>query len=188
MNSSIRGKVNQTNEENSTPRYRTSSNDPILVVAQCTKVPLEHRILTMAKTVQPPSSSLLASGNPPTYNFNSDHDLIATTTTEAPDDLTSKITFSCEKKSKIKVRTIASIPVNGAKDRPNSFWTRPCWTILERSLYKKYRYIKSWWGVTAALHWRAEPLQDGILLFISAQTSWHTSEKSSQNPIDVYWT
>ena len=130
-------KDDRSTVENSPPRYATSSDDPILVIARCTEVALEQRILNTALTIQASKNptSIWEHWEPPDIkwvngvpgcgkstwvvnNFIPDRDLVATTTTEAAEDLRSKIPFSCTRDAKIKVRTIASILVNSVTENP----------------------------------------------------------------------
>ncbi|KAL4721391.1 hypothetical protein ACJJTC_014815 [Scirpophaga incertulas] len=90
--------------------YDTAPDDPVVVVAKCTRVMLEGRILAMAETV---AGGLLRGENPTSWtettftwingvagcgktqviisNINTDRDMVITTTTEAAEDLRAKL-------------------------------------------------------------------------------------------------
>lgn len=112
--------------------FKTPSEDPIVVVAKCTKVMLDDRILEMANTILGSQSN---SGFPehwttPNFswvngvpgcgkttwiisNFDADRDIVVTTTTQAAKDLREKLEPKIGDRAKKRVRTMASLLVNG---------------------------------------------------------------------------
>ncbi|XP_060809452.1 uncharacterized protein LOC132901769 [Amyelois transitella] len=122
-------------EEEGHIRAINPPKDPKVVVAKCTRVMLEDRILEMAKTI----FGDLTEGNRleclavPTFtwvngvpgcgkttwvvaNVNIESDLIVTATREAVKDLRDKLTPKIgEERAKQRVRTMASLLVNGMK-------------------------------------------------------------------------
>lgn len=125
-------KDEERSESEGTDIFATPSNDPIVVVAKCTKVMLEDRVLAMAKTI---AGDLFEGGNPvhwvkPTIiwvngvpgcgkttwvmsQVDAEKDIIVTTTTEAAKDLREKLEPRIGDRAKKRVRTMASLLVNG---------------------------------------------------------------------------
>lgn len=126
--------------EGERPVFNTPPGDPIVVVAKCTRVMLDDRILDMAETV---SSGLSEGGIPerwihPTVswvqgvpgcgktswivsNINTHTDTVVTTTREAVADLRSRLQPKTgERFAKRRVLTMASLLVNGSRDTQGS--------------------------------------------------------------------
>ena len=87
-------KDGKSTRENSTPRYTTYSNNPILLFARCTKVTLEKKILNNPTSIWEHWEltniqwvNVVPGCGKSTWvnNFVPDSDIIATTTTEAAD-------------------------------------------------------------------------------------------------------
>lgn len=112
--------------------FDTPDDDPIVVVAKCTKVMLEERILERAETVSRGvnTGGAIADQATPkinwingvpgcgkTYwvlnNFIADQDIVTTATTEALRDMREKLTTKFGDAVKSRVRTMASLLVNG---------------------------------------------------------------------------
>lgn len=114
-------------------RFNTPPNDPIVVVAKCTKVMLDDRILGKAQLL---SGDLSGSGYPQNWvtpsitwvngvpgcgkstwmlsQMDPEKDVITTTTTEGAEDLRKKLEPRIgEDQAKKRVRTMASLLVNG---------------------------------------------------------------------------
>ncbi|XP_050563196.1 uncharacterized protein LOC118276113 isoform X1 [Spodoptera frugiperda] len=118
-------------------KFKTPPNDSLVVVAKCTRIMLDDGILEMAKSISEsgPDGITFESWCTPRFHwtngvpgcgkttwivdqFDADKDLIVTTTTEAANDLRGKL--SCRFGGllvKSRVRTMASILVNGLKGR-----------------------------------------------------------------------
>ncbi|XP_048480282.1 uncharacterized protein LOC119694816, partial [Plutella xylostella] len=115
--------------------FKTPPEDPIVVVAKCTRVMLDDRVLEMATTI---AGSLSESSYPkhwtrPTFtwvngvpgcgkstwivsNFDVDGDIVVTTTAQAAKDLREKLAAKYGHKVKSRVRTMASLLVNGTQE------------------------------------------------------------------------
>lgn len=122
-------------ERTGKPKYETPPNDPIVVIARCTKIMLDDRILEMAKTIEgsPGVDAKSWEGwEVPAFrwingvpgcgkttwvvrHFDVDKDVIITTTTEAAKDLREKLAHRIGDLVKTKVRTMASVLVNGIR-------------------------------------------------------------------------
>ncbi|CAH2083953.1 unnamed protein product [Euphydryas editha] len=113
-------------------KFNTPKGDAVVVVARCTRVMLGDRIIEMAKTItsDPEVGDVFGSWELPALkwingvpgcgktthivgNFDEEGEIVATTTLEAAKDLKEKLTHRYGKKAKSKVRTMASILVNG---------------------------------------------------------------------------
>lgn len=122
----------EQNEEEGKIVFKTPPGDPVVVVAKCTKVMLDDRILEMANTI----SGDLSDGKIPEHwvqptiewvngvpgcgkttwvmsQIDAERDMIVTTTTEAANDLREKLESRIGDKAKKRVRTMASLLVNG---------------------------------------------------------------------------
>jgi hypothetical protein len=122
-------------ERDKPPVFITPPQDPIVVVAKCTKVMLDGRILDMANAI----SGDLSDGKKPAHwtkptiswvngvpgcgkttwvmsQINIDRDIVVTTTTETAKDLREKLELRFGKRAKKRVRTMASILVNGMRE------------------------------------------------------------------------
>lgn len=120
--------------EDSPPVFNTPSEDPIVVVARCTKIMLDDRILEMANAVK----GKLSEGTTKEHRivprmskvngvpgcgkttwivsiFNTEEDMTVTTTTEAAKDLRARLEQSKGKSATTRVRTMASLLVNGMR-------------------------------------------------------------------------
>lgn len=117
-------------EENSRqaerPVFETPPNDPIVVVAKCTRVMLEERILDKAESL---SERIGTSGTPKITwingvpgcgkttwvinNIKGGEDVVTTTTTEALRDMREKLAPKMGTAVNTRVRTMASLLVNG---------------------------------------------------------------------------
>lgn len=114
--------------------FKTPQNDPIVVVAKCTKVMLEERILEMAESLSGrtgTSSALKHQATPKITwingvpgcgkttwvinNIKSDEDIVTTATTEALRDMREKLAPKMGIAVNTRVRTMASLLVNGQK-------------------------------------------------------------------------
>lgn len=123
-------------EQAGTLVFQTPPEDPIVVVAKCTRVMLDDRILERAQTLTGTSDAGGACGHwsmpeitwvngvpgcgKTTWvinQFNPVRDIVLTTTTEAAKDLKERLTNKIGPDAAKKVRTMASILVNGM--RPN---------------------------------------------------------------------
>ncbi|CAH2083697.1 unnamed protein product [Euphydryas editha] len=112
--------------------FNTPKGDPVVVVARCTRVMLGDRIIEMSKTITsgPEVGDVFGAWELPALkwingvpgcgktthivgNFDEDGEIVATTTLEAAKDLKEKLAHRYGKKAKSKVRTMASILVNG---------------------------------------------------------------------------
>ncbi|CAH2104871.1 unnamed protein product [Euphydryas editha] len=112
--------------------FSTPKEDPVVVVAKCTRVMLGDRILEMAKTIMgdPEVGDIFGAWELPTLqwvngvpgcgkttyivrNFDEDNEVVTTTTVEAAKDLKQKLTHHYGNKAKSRVRTMASVLVNG---------------------------------------------------------------------------
>ncbi|XP_063823084.1 uncharacterized protein LOC135073021 [Ostrinia nubilalis] len=115
--------------------FNTPPEDPIVVVAKCTKVMLDDRILEMAETI---AGDLYKGGKPehwtkPTITWvngvpgcgkttwvmsqiDTSRDIIVTTTCEAAKDLREKLEPKIGARAKKRVRTMASLLVNGMSE------------------------------------------------------------------------
>ncbi|CAH2105844.1 unnamed protein product [Euphydryas editha] len=115
--------------------FETPEGDPVVVVARCTKVMLGDRILQMAKTISNDWEAGLLSvtwGLPSlewingvpgcgkttriVRDFDEDTEVVITTTVEAAKDLKEKLAHHYGNKAKQKVRTMASVLVNGFRE------------------------------------------------------------------------
>lgn len=124
-----------TVEEEGKLVFKTPPGDQIVVIAKCTKVMLDDRILEMANTV----SGDLSEGKTPEHWTNPtiswvngvpgcgkttwvmsqidiERDIIVTTTTEAAKDLREKLEPRIGDRAKKRVRTMASLLVNGMSE------------------------------------------------------------------------
>ncbi|XP_050553864.1 uncharacterized protein LOC126911310 [Spodoptera frugiperda] len=117
-------------------KFRTPPEDSLVVVARCTRIMLDDGILKMAKSISEsgPEGVLFGGWDTPTFHwtngvpgcgkttwiidqFEAERDLIVTTTTEAANDLRDKLSCRIGGMVKSKVRTMASILVNGFKEQ-----------------------------------------------------------------------
>ncbi|XP_046977642.1 uncharacterized protein LOC124543462 [Vanessa cardui] len=113
-------------------KFLTPVGDPIVVVARCTRIMLDDRILEMAKSIStgPENEAPLVDWELPRLswingvpgcgktahivkNFDEDTEVVATTTLEAAKDIREHLTNRFGHKAKSRVRTMASILVNG---------------------------------------------------------------------------
>lgn len=114
--------------------FITPTNDPIVVVAKCTEVMLDDRILKKAEDLpkNPSGGEPFGHWDMPLItwvegvpgcgkttwvvnNFKVDGDIVITTTTQAAEDLREKLTQREVADVKTRVRTMASMLVNGVK-------------------------------------------------------------------------
>lgn len=119
-------------------KFKTPTDDPIVVTARCTKVMLDDRILEMAETASRdlPSDKPFKSWEVPKItwvngvpgcgkttwivnNFVAEGDIVVTTTCEAAKDLREKLAQRMGADAKSKVRTMASMLVNGLRESEN---------------------------------------------------------------------
>ncbi|CAH2101783.1 unnamed protein product [Euphydryas editha] len=129
------GAVDAEGQNEEPQAFHTPKGDPVVVVARCTRVMLGDRILEMAKTItgDPEVGSVFGAWQLPalkwingvpgcgktTYivrNFDEENEVVVTTTVEAANDLRQKLTHHYGDKAKSKVRTMASILVNGFRE------------------------------------------------------------------------
>lgn len=122
----------RNDEENGKLVFITPPEDPIVVIGKCTKVMLDDKILEMANAI----SGDLSNGKKPEHwtrptiswvngvpgcgkttwvmsQINVENDIIVTTTTEAAKDLREKLEPKIGERAKKRVRTMASLLVNG---------------------------------------------------------------------------
>lgn len=116
-------------------RFITPRDDPVVVTARCTEVMLDDRILKMAdsvsQTIDPGAAQNTWTAPKITWingvpgcgktrwlvdNFDESRDAIVTTTTEAAKDLRERLARRLGEKAKSKVRTMASILVDGFRE------------------------------------------------------------------------
>lgn len=115
--------------KNNRPKFKTPPNDPIVVVAKCTRIMLNGKILEMARTtaqtiyynVVPEFTWINGVPGCGKTTWIVDHfypqtDVIITTTIEAAKDVKERLRARIGDKAKGKVRTMASVLVNGLKD------------------------------------------------------------------------
>ena len=114
------------------PKYMTPESDCVVVVAECTRVMLDERILGMASAISgglEPGAALVDWDLPKLSwingvpgcgkttriikHFDEEQELIVTTTVEAAKDLKERLAHRLGAKAARKVRTMASILVNG---------------------------------------------------------------------------
>lgn len=115
-------------------KFKTPNDDPIVVTAKCTKIMLDDKILEMAQSILGISDNTASQESWTVPNirwvngvpgcgkttwvvkhFDAEKDVVATTTTEAAKDLREKLAHRLGDRVKTKVRTMASILVNGFK-------------------------------------------------------------------------
>lgn len=115
--------------------FKTTPEDPIVVVAGCTRIMLEDRILEMAEKISGEAGYgesfehwaipdiKWVNGVPgcgkTTWvieNFDQENDIVVTTTRQAMTDLREKLTLKGRSNVQNRVRTMASILVNGLKE------------------------------------------------------------------------
>ncbi|KOB69843.1 Replicase large subunit [Operophtera brumata] len=120
------------------PNFVTPVSDPIVVVARCTKIMLDDKILEKVKTLSGCQEADWKHWTIPNIrwingvpgrgkttwvvkNFNVDKDTIITSTTEAANDLNDKLALRIGDQAKTKVRTMASVLVNGFRELDKSY-------------------------------------------------------------------
>ncbi|KAL4705236.1 hypothetical protein ACJJTC_011530 [Scirpophaga incertulas] len=128
--------------------YDTAPDDPVVVVAKCTRVMLEGRILAMAETA---AGGLLRGENPTSWtettftwingvpgcgktqviisNINTDRDMVITTTTEAAEDLRAKLQYHnvtlASKKLALNTRALGGVPRKERGPYPATIYPEP---------------------------------------------------------------
>lgn len=123
-------------EKHGVVKFKTPPEDSLVVVARCTRIMLDDGILEMAKSISGtgPDGVVFRDWDTPMFHwtngvpgcgkttwimnqFEAERDLIVTTTTEAANDLRGKLSCRIGGLVKSKVRTMASILVNGVKEQ-----------------------------------------------------------------------
>lgn len=109
--------------------FDTPINAPIVVVAKCTKIMLDDKILKIAQTLKslkfwPVPKIKWVNGVPGcgkttwvVRNFDVENDVAVTTTIEAAKDLRERLVRRLGDRVKNRVRTLASILANGCKEK-----------------------------------------------------------------------
>ncbi|XP_069361305.1 uncharacterized protein [Maniola hyperantus] len=120
-------------KESGKPKFRTDPDDPVVVVARCTRIMLQEKILERAKTIAGNNNETLALWETPKIkwvngvpgcgkttwivrNFDTRNDIVITSTTEAVNDLREKLEPKIGAQTKNKVRTMASVLANGFRE------------------------------------------------------------------------
>ena len=117
------------------PKFNTPTSDPVVVVAKCTRVMLDDRILDMARAISsdPRPGAALGTWKLPKLkwvngvpgcgktthivrNFDEEAEAVVTTTVEAAKDLKEKLAHRLGERVRKRVRTMASVLVNGFKE------------------------------------------------------------------------
>ncbi|XP_052741604.1 uncharacterized protein LOC128198763 [Bicyclus anynana] len=118
-------------------KFKVPQDDPVVVIARCTRIMLNEKIQERAKTIAGNNDELLELWDVPIFtwvngvpgcgkttwivnNFDPVSDVVTTTTTEAAKDLRERLTPKVGKDAKIKVRTMASILANGLSEPTRS--------------------------------------------------------------------
>ncbi|XP_052740698.1 uncharacterized protein LOC128198590 [Bicyclus anynana] len=143
------------NRPTSPQQFKVPQDAPIVVVARCTRVMLNEKTLERAKTIAGINNESLEQWTVPKFtwvngvpgcgkttwiinNFDPIGDVVITTTTEAAKDLRERLTPTIGKDAKVKVRTMASVLVNGLQEHARSRCTR---LIVDEALMNHFGAI-----------------------------------------------
>uniref|UniRef100_A0A2A4JHJ8 (+)RNA virus helicase C-terminal domain-containing protein n=1 Tax=Heliothis virescens TaxID=7102 RepID=A0A2A4JHJ8_HELVI len=138
-------------------KFKTPQDDPVVVIARCTEIMLDDKILEMAKTIWRDGDGSMVSATwiIPKFtwtngvpgcgkttwiieNFRQETDIIVTSTKEAVRDLWAKLANRMGAAARANVRTMASVLRNGFRERERSRISR---LIVDEALMNHFGAI-----------------------------------------------